>query len=55
MGELPIEGDECVRLELGQSDVLGVICAGPPEVVGDLPGDVLKNAVSEQPDPQPRT
>src|SRR5260370_23526098 len=29
------------------------ICVGPPEVVGDLPSDVLKNAVSEQSDPQP--
>ena len=53
MGELRIECDECVRLELGQGDVLGVICVGPPEVVGDLPGDVLKNALSGQSDPQP--
>jgi hypothetical protein len=52
MGELPIECDECVGLELGQSDVLGVIGVGPPEVVGDLPSDVLEDAVSERSDPQ---
>ena len=39
MGELPIECDECVGLELGQGDVLGVIGVGPPELVGDLPSD----------------
>ena len=53
MGELAIECDECVGLELGQSDVLGVIGVGPPELVGDLPSHVLKDTVSEQSNPQP--
>jgi len=53
MGELPIEGDQSVGLELGQSDVLGVKGVGPSELAGDLPCDILKDAVSEQPNPQP--
>jgi hypothetical protein len=32
MGELPVERDECVGLELGQSDVLGVKGVRPPEL-----------------------
>src|SRR6266487_6856516 len=53
MGELPIEGDQSVGLELGQSDVLGVKGVGPSELAGDLPCDILKDAVSEQPNPRP--
>src|SRR6266516_5931017 len=53
MGELPVERDQSVGLKLGQGDVLGVKRVRPPELVGDLPCDVLKDAVSEQPDPQP--
>jgi len=40
-------------LELGQGNVLGVQRVRPPELVGDLPGDVLQDMVAEQPDPQP--
>src|SRR5450631_473089 len=43
-GELRIERDERVGLELGQGDVLGVERVWPPELVGDLPCDVLKDA-----------
>ena len=53
MGELPIEHDQSVGLELGQSNVLGVKRVRSPELVGDLPCDVLQDGVSEQPDPQP--
>ncbi len=42
MGELPVERDQSIGLELGQSDVLGVKRVRPPELVGDLPCDVLK-------------
>jgi len=52
VGELPVEGDQGVGPELGQGDVLGVERVGPPELVGD-PCEVLKDAVCEQPDPQP--
>jgi hypothetical protein len=52
MGEVPVERDQRVGVELGQGDVLGVKGMGPPEQDGDLPGDVLKDAVPEQPDPQ---
>jgi hypothetical protein len=51
-GERRIECDERVGLQLGQCDVLGVERVGPPELVGDLPCDVLKDTVSEQSDPQ---
>src|SRR5215831_520064 len=53
MGELPIERDQRVAVELGQGDVLGVKGVRPPEQAGGLPCDVLKDAVSEQPDPEP--
>jgi hypothetical protein len=45
---LSVERDESVCLELRQSDVLGDERVGPPELIGDLPGDVLKDAVTEQ-------
>jgi hypothetical protein len=41
-----------VGVELGQGDVLGVKGVRPPEQDGGLPHDVLKDAVSEQPDPE---
>ncbi len=53
MGELPVERDQRVGVELGQCHVLGVKGVRPPEQDGGLPCDVLKDAVPEQPDPQP--
>ena len=53
IGELPVERDQSVGLELGQSDVLGVKRVGPAELIGDLPCDDLKLVVFEQPDPHP--
>src|SRR5271165_7610482 len=53
IGELPVERDQSVGLELGQSDVLSVKRVRPPELVGDLPCDDLKLVVFEQPDPHP--
>ena len=47
IGELPVERDQSVGLELGQSDVLSVKRVRPPELVGDLPCDVLKAARGE--------
>src|SRR5689334_15564651 len=41
-GQLPVEGDQRVRVELGQCDVLGVEGVGPPEQDGGFPCDVLK-------------
>jgi hypothetical protein len=34
-------------LQLGQCNILGVERVRPAELVGDLPGYALKNAVSE--------
>ena len=53
--ELRVERDERVGLELGQGEVLGLERVGPPELVGDLPRDALKDAVSEQSNRSPRT
>jgi hypothetical protein len=52
-GELPVECDQRVGVELGQCHVLGVKGTGPPGQAGGLPCDVLQDAVPEQPDPQP--
>jgi hypothetical protein len=52
-GELPVERDQGVGLEPGQSDVLGVKRVGPPELAGDILGRVLKEVVFVQPDPHP--
>jgi hypothetical protein len=51
MGELLIERDEGVGLELGQGNVLGVKRVRSSKLAGDLPCDVLKDAVSQQPNP----
>jgi hypothetical protein len=48
--ELGVEGDERVRLELGERDVLGVVGLGPALLLGDLPGATPKRGVSEQAD-----
>jgi hypothetical protein len=50
---MPVERDQSVGLKPGQGGVLGVKHAGPAELAGDLPGDVLEDTVPEQPDPQP--
>jgi hypothetical protein len=42
LGELPVERDECVCVELGQGDVLRVKCVIPPKLAGDLPCDILE-------------
>ena len=51
LGEVPVQRDEGVCVKLGQGDVFGVKCVIPPKLVGDLPCDVLEDAVSQQPDP----
>ena len=48
MGELPVESDQRVGVELGQCHVLGVKGVRPPEQAGGLPCDVLKDPVSER-------
>lgn len=45
-GEVPVEGDQRVGVELGQGDVLGVKGVGLPEEAGGLPRN-------QRPDPQP--
>jgi hypothetical protein len=40
VGELPVERDQRVGVELGQGHVLGVKGVGPPEQDGGLPCDV---------------
>ena len=50
---MPVERDQRVGMELSQCDVLGGKGIRPPEQDGGLPCDVLKDAVPEQPDPQP--
>ena len=52
-GEVPIERDQRVGVQLGQGDVLGVKGVRPPEQAGGFPCDVLEDAVPQQPDPQP--
>jgi len=52
---VPVERDQRVGVELGQCDVFGVIGIGPAEQDGGLSGDVLQDAVPEQPDRNPRT
>jgi hypothetical protein len=52
-GELPIERDQGIGLQLGQGDVLGIQRVRPSELVGDIPRYALQHPVSEQPDPQP--
>jgi hypothetical protein len=56
IGELPVQRDQSVGLELGQSDVLSVKCVRPAELVGDLPCGILKKivVVFVQPDRIPR-
>jgi hypothetical protein len=53
IGELPVERDQRVGVKLGQGDVLGVKGVRPPEQDCRLPCDVLKDAIPEQPDPEP--
>ena len=55
IGELPVERDQSVGLELGQSYVLGVKRVRPAKLVGDLPCGVLKEVfvVFAQMDPHP--
>src|SRR5215467_15717402 len=53
MGEMPVEGDQRVGMELGQGHVLGVECVRPPEQDSGLPCDVLEDTIPQQPDPQP--
>lgn len=52
VGEVPVERDQRVGVELGQCDVLGVKGVWPPEQAGGLPGDILEDAVPEQPYPE---
>jgi hypothetical protein len=47
VGELRVERDERVSLELGQGDVLGVEGVGPSELVSDLPGEPIAYLVVE--------
>ncbi len=52
-GEPSIVGDQGVCLQPRQGDVFGVERVGPADLISDLPGDLLKDAVSEQPESQP--
>jgi hypothetical protein len=49
VGELPVECDQRVGVELGQCHVLGVKGVRPAEQDGCLPCDILEDAVAEQP------
>jgi hypothetical protein len=47
-----VEGDERIRLQLGECDVLGVVGLGPPQLVGELPGPTPEDGVAEEADRQ---
>jgi len=53
IGEVPIERNQRVGLELGQGDVLGGKGVRPSEQASGLPCDVLKDEIFDQPDRQP--
>ena len=53
VGELPVERDQRIGVELGQCHVLGIKGVLPAEQDGCLPCDILEDAVAEQPHPQP--
>jgi hypothetical protein len=48
-----VQCDERVGLKLGEGDVLGVERVVPSQLIGDIPGDSLQDAVAQEPDPQP--
>jgi hypothetical protein len=50
--QLGVEGDERIRLQLGECDVLGVVGLGPPQPVGELPGPTPEDGVAEEADRQ---
>ena len=53
VGELPVECDQRVGVELGQGDVLGIKGVWPPEQACGLPGDILQYAEPVRIDPDP--
>ena len=48
--QLGVQGDERVRLQLGECDVLGVVGRGPPQLLGDIPGPTPEHGVAEEAD-----
>jgi hypothetical protein len=50
--QLGVQGDERVRLQLGECDVLGVVGRGPPQLLGDIPGPTPEHCVAEEADRQ---
>ena len=55
VGELPVERDQRVGVELSQGDVLGVKGVRPAEQAGGLPCDILEDAVPSSRIRSPRT
>jgi hypothetical protein len=48
IGEVPVEGDQRVGVQLGQGDVLGVKSVWPPEQGGGFPCDLQNSMQSRE-------
>jgi hypothetical protein len=51
--ELGVQGDERVRLQLSDCNVLGVVGRGPPQLFGEIPGPTPEDGVPEEADRHP--
>ena len=51
--ELPVQGDERVRLEQGEGHVLGVVRRSPPQLICQVSGATPEHCVTEEPDRHP--
>jgi hypothetical protein len=49
-GKAFVEGDERIRLKLGEREVLRVVRRCPTQLVSQCPGQAPKHAVAEKPD-----
>jgi hypothetical protein len=47
-----VQGDEGIRLQLGESQVLGIEGARRAELIRDLPRDAVEHAIAQQPQSQ---
>ena len=51
--QVRVQGDERVRLQLGECDVLGVVGRGPSQPIRQVPGPAPEHGVAEEPDRHP--
>ena len=50
--QVVVQGDERVRLQLREREVLGVVGLGPSQLVGEVPGPAAEHGVAEEADRQ---